>query len=208
MWLLAAKDQPCGEDCGLLTVGASWLLTAGASGLLTACGSGLLTACASGLLTACASELLTVGASGLLTAGASGLLTAGASGLLTTSILPNFLWQGDKVMVAGSMVGEGMECQGKHVHLVERMQEAGLGHLAPVIQDFSTENQLITRNLSYRFQVIFLPLLGDAVKTLALASARIVKVTVYLVVAKMTEWDIPVNKVLLGLREGKLWQQS
>jgi hypothetical protein len=208
MWLLAAKDQPCGEDCGLLTVGASWLLTAGASGLLTACGSGLLTACASGLLTACASELLTVGASGLLTAGASGLLTAGASGLLTTSILPNFLWQGDKVMVAGSMVGEGMECQGKHVHLVERMQEEGLGHLAPIIQDFSTENQLITRNLSYRFQVICLPLLGDAVKTLALASARIVKVTVYLVVAKMTEWDIPVNKVLLGLREGKLWQQS
>ena len=206
--MLAAKDQLCGEDCGLLTVGASWLLTAGVSGLLTACGSGLLTACASGLLTACASELLTVGASGLLTAGASGLLTAGASGLLTTSILPILLWQGDKVMVAGSMVGEGMEGQGKHVHLVEMMQEAGLGHLAPVIQDFSTETQLITRNLSYRFQVIFLPLLGDAVKTLALASARIVKVTVYLVVAKVAEWDIPVNKVLLGLREGKLWQQS
>ena len=38
--------------------------------------------------------------------------------------------------------------------------------------------------------------------------ARIVKVTVYLVVAKVTEWDIPVNKVLLGLREGRLWQQS
>ena len=56
--------------------------------------------------------------------------------------------------------------------------------------------------------MIFLPLLGDAVKTLALASARIVKVTVYLVVAKVTEWDIPVNKVLLGLREGRLWQQS
>jgi hypothetical protein len=32
--------------------------------------------------------------------------------------------------------------------------------------------------------------------------------TAVLVEAKVTEWDIPVNKVLLGLRERKLWQQS
>ena len=32
--------------------------------------------------------------------------------------------------------------------------------------------------------------------------------TAVLVEAKVTEWDIPVNKVPLGLREGKLWQQS
>jgi hypothetical protein len=120
-------------------------------------------------------------------------------------------------MVA-SDIGEGAEYQGKdrlltnalesdeHVQLVERRKEAGLGHLAPVIQDFSTVNQFITRNLRYRFQVIILPFLGDAVKTLAMA--RVVNVTVYLMVAKVTGWDIPVNKVLLGLREGKLWQQS
>ena len=61
-------------------------------------------------------------------------------------------------MVA-SDIGEGAEYQGKdrlltnalesdeHVQLVERRKEAGLGHLAPVIQDFSTVNQFITRNL-------------------------------------------------------------
>ena len=32
--------------------------------------------------------------------------------------------------------------------------------------------------------------------------------TAVLVEAKVTEWDIPVNKVLWGLRERKLWQQS
>ena len=54
--------------------------------------------------------------------------------------------------------------------------------------------------------MIILPSLGDAVKTLAMA--RVVNMTVYLMVAKVTGGDIPVNKVLLGLREGKLWQQS
>ena len=118
------------------------------------------------------------------------------------------------VMVAGNIL-QGVEEDrllvnalesGEHVHAVERIQEAGYGHLAHIIESVSTEIQFISRNLGNRFQATCLLLLGDAAKTLALDSARIVmvKVTVYLFIAKVTVLDIPVNKVLLGLREGKV----